>query len=59
MRPCRYLGNHAAERLMGLILSDDGLRQNSSVAAYQCDCTVVARRLKAKDDGHFASGPLP
>jgi hypothetical protein len=45
--------DHAAERAVGIILPDNGLRQYLPVAADQRNGAVVARGFKGKDERHF------
>jgi hypothetical protein len=55
----RDLRNHAAIGLVRLRLADDRLRENAPVARHQRRGAVVAAPLKAENDAHFVSGPLP
>ena len=53
------LRHDPAERLMRAGLADHRLRHDPAIGADQRYRAVVARRFEAKDQGHFASGPLP
>lgn len=58
MRACRDFGHNAAERAMRVVLADDCLRQDLSVATDQCHGAVIARGFKGKNKSH-PTRPLP